>query len=65
MSPVSLAAPAAGALCIAVGALGVFAPTRTAAACRTVFPAVGGDDQQWRAAGLVAAGVGLLLLSLA
>ncbi|AHG05288.1 hypothetical protein HALDL1_10550 [Halobacterium sp. DL1] len=63
VSPVSLVALAVGSLCVVVGAATVFVPTRVEAALRRVFPGIGGNDQQWRAAGLVSAGIGLLLIT--
>jgi uncharacterized protein YjeT (DUF2065 family) len=54
---------AVGAACLVVGLSTVFLPGKAARVSRQLYPGVDADDQQWRAVGLVTAGVGLLLLS--
>lgn len=54
-----------GACCLAVGATTVFLPDRARRVSQAVFPGAPDGQGQWRAVGLITAGVGLFLLSMA
>jgi hypothetical protein len=62
MTTVATVLASTGVACLAVGASTVLAPRRVRGLSQAVFPGTPDDDRQWRAVGLLTAGVGLLLL---